>query len=72
MNVANSQNPQNQLSMQVNKQEIIKIQDQNYSLNIMGRILSYAENYANFNKPDKNFKKNINTMIPLTLVKKSH
>ena len=52
-----SQCPQEQLSMKVNKQKIIQIQDQNHSLNIMGRILSYAENYANLNQPDKNFKR---------------
>lgn len=55
--ISNSQSYQDQLSMQVNKQEVIQIQDQNHSLNIMGRILSYAENYANLNQPDKNFKR---------------
>ena len=55
--MSNSQRSQEQLSIKVNKQEMMKIQDQNHSLNIMGRILSYAENYANFNQPDKNFKR---------------
>lgn len=55
--MSNSQSPQEQLLMEVNKQEIIQIQDQNHSLNIMGRILSNAENYANLNQPDKNFKR---------------
>lgn len=55
--MSNSQSSQEQLSIQVNKQKIIQMQDQNHSLNIMGRILSYAENYANLNQPDKNFKR---------------
>jgi hypothetical protein len=55
--MSNSQSSQEQLSMKVNKQEVMQIQDQNHSHNIMGRILSYAENYANFNQPDKNFKR---------------
>lgn len=55
--MSNSQSSQEQLTMKVNKQEMMQIQDQNHSLNIMGRILSYAENYANFNQPDKNFQR---------------
>lgn len=55
--MSNSQGSKVQLSKQVNKQEIIQIQDQNHSYNIMGRILSYAENYANLNQPDENFKR---------------
>lgn len=52
-----SQSYHEQLMMNINKQQIMQIQDQNHSYNIMGRILSYAENYANLNQPDKNFKR---------------
>jgi len=57
--MSNSQSTkvQLQLSKQLSKQALIQIQDQNHSYNIMGRILSFAENYANLNQPDENFKR---------------
>lgn len=54
--ISKSQGSREQLIIQVNKQDIIQVQDQNHSHNIMGRILSCAENYANLNQPEKNFK----------------
>ena len=48
---------QEQTQTQVSKQKLKQLQDQKHSYNILGRIMSYAENYSYLNNPIKNYQK---------------